>query len=286
MTPLITIGIPFYNAEKFLSQAILSVLNQTYQDWELILLDDGSSDTSLSIARKFTDTRIKVISDGKNRGLVYRLNQLSRMAQGCYYARMDADDIMHPKRLEQQINFLESTKNVDVVGSGYYSIDENNNIAGKYIANKNLDNIQSLLKNGGFVHPSIMGRTDWFIQNPYNSDMERMEDFELWLRTIEKSSFYNINDALLFYRTEETSTYKKYVRTNINIIKLLKNKQANITKFDRMKQQFYFTIKIAIYSLFELIQSTEFLVKKRLTGMSTQEKEMALSYLKEALYEK
>ena len=84
-----------------MSDAICSVLNQSYIDWELLLLDDGSTDESLNIAKSFTDGRIKIISDGMNRGLIYRLNESINMARGKFYARMDADDIMHPDRIKK-----------------------------------------------------------------------------------------------------------------------------------------------------------------------------------------
>lgn len=288
MTPLITIGIPFYNAEKFLSQAILSVLNQTYQDWELILLDDGSSDSSLKIAQKYAekDSRIKVLSDGTNKKTAYRLNQLAELGQGIYSARLDADDIMRHDRLEKQVSFMQANPQTDIVGSGYYGIDEKNNILGRFNPNMKMDSITELYKNHVFVQPSIMAKTEWFKKNKYNLAMVRMEDWELWTRTVHYSVFANINEPLIFYRTEATNTYKKYIKTNQNIIKLLTSGTVDIPQRLRVKQIISFSIKIAVYTVFELFQSTEFLVKKRLTGMSTQEKEMALSYLKEALYEK
>ena len=108
--PLISIGIPFYNAEKYLKFAIQSVIAQSYQNWELILVDDGSSDNSLEIAQDFAlkDARIRVICDGKNRKLPYRLNQLILESKGDFIARMDADDIMHPDRLLIQLTYLKN----------------------------------------------------------------------------------------------------------------------------------------------------------------------------------
>ena len=103
MCTLVTIGIPFYNASQFLEYAIKSVINQTYTNWELILVDDGSTDDSLSIARSFNDQRIKILSDGVNKGLVSRLNEIILNSRGSYIARMDADDIMHFERIEKQI---------------------------------------------------------------------------------------------------------------------------------------------------------------------------------------
>ena len=108
---MVTIGLPFYNAEKYLALAIESVLQQTYTNWELLLLDDGSTDNSLSIAQSYAqkDSRIKVISDGKNKNLATRLNELPSLAQGLYLARMDADDIMHSARIVKTIISIESS---------------------------------------------------------------------------------------------------------------------------------------------------------------------------------
>lgn len=103
---LITIAIPAYNCEEYIDYAIQSVINQTYKNWELLLLDDGSTDGTLKKLKTYqTDNRIKVISDGLNKGLVFRLNQSIDLAHGQYYARMDADDIMSIHRIQYQIDF-------------------------------------------------------------------------------------------------------------------------------------------------------------------------------------
>ena len=121
---MVTIGLPFYNAEKYLALAIESVLQQTYTNWELLLLDDGSTDNSLSIAQSYAqkDSRIKVISDGKNKNLATRLNELPSLAQGLYLARMDADDIMHSARIERQLSVLKAHPEIDVLGTNAYII--------------------------------------------------------------------------------------------------------------------------------------------------------------------
>ena len=128
---MVTIGLPFYNAEKYLALAIESVLQQTYTDWELLLLDDGSTDDSLSIAQSYAqkDSRIKVISDGKNKNLATRLNELPSLAQGLYLARMDADDIMHPARIERQLAVLKTHPEIDVLGTNAYIINDENAVA-------------------------------------------------------------------------------------------------------------------------------------------------------------
>src|SRR5690554_372042 len=128
---MITIGIPFYNDEHFLDFAIQSVFNQTYTDWKLILISDGGTDGSLSIARSYEkDPRVTIISDGENRKLPYRLNQIAQLSTTKYLARMDADDIMHPERIEKQLEILQKNPDIDVLGTNAYSIDDENNIQG------------------------------------------------------------------------------------------------------------------------------------------------------------
>ena len=132
------IGISFYNAGEFLDYAICSVLNQTYKNWKLLLLNDGSTDNSLDIAMKYQgDPRIEVLSDGENRGLIYRLNQLISLCESKYFVRMDADDIMHPLRLERQVSFMENNAHIDVLGSWAYSIDVTNKVCGILKVNSN-----------------------------------------------------------------------------------------------------------------------------------------------------
>ena len=122
---MITVAIPFYNAQNFLADSIESVLNQTYKEWQLILIDDGSKDKSLEIAKQYAqnDNRILVISDGDNKNLGSRLNQIAKLAKTRYLARMDADDIMHPQRLQRQFEILENNPNIDVLGTNAYVID-------------------------------------------------------------------------------------------------------------------------------------------------------------------
>lgn len=215
-TPSVTIAIPFYNGESFLREAIQSVLNQTYNDFELLLIDDGSTDSALAIARSFeTDRRVKVISDGENRGLVYRLNQSVELARGSIYARMDADDIMHPERICKQVEFLTSHPEIDVVGTSIYSIDDKDVIRGCHPAKTDI-------KPGelpGLVHPTVAGKTTWFKANKYDPEFVRGEDAELWLRTRKTSRFANINIPLLFYREFGVPTTKKYLKTKATAIK-------------------------------------------------------------------
>ena len=207
---LLTIAIPFYNAEIYLELAIKSVLYQTYSHWILLLVDDGSVDNSIEIAKKYEllDSRIKVYSDGKNKNLPYRLNQIAKLTKTKYLARMDADDIMHPERIERQLDILEKNLKIDVLGTNAYSIDENNNILGVRLKLDKDNN--ELLDTKSFIHPSIMAKTTWFKNNPYDEKALRIEDAELWYRTSSKSCFKVYTEPLLFYREFSSKYYKKY----------------------------------------------------------------------------
>lgn len=202
----ISIGISVYNAEKYLGSAIYSVLNQSYPYWELIVIDDGSTDNSLEIAKQYAknDSRIRIICDGKNKKLPNRLNQIIDEAKYSYIARMDADDIMHPQRLEKQLDFLESNKDYDLVSTGLISIDDNNKVKGYRKVDYLYDDFNSIKASYPIVHPSIMAHRSWFKRNIYSEEYSRAEDFELWSRAISNKDFKMavLPDLLLYYREE------------------------------------------------------------------------------------
>ena len=208
--PRITVGIPFFNAQDTLRAAIHSVLAQTFEDWELLLVDDGSRDNSLLIARSFENSRIKLLTDNQNRGLVARLNQIARTARGQYVARMDADDIMHPDRLAKQVRYLDQNPSVDVVGSWAYEIDGQGIPYGLRTTELKPD-AAAVLESGLFIHPTVTGKRDWFINNPYNPEFIRCEDRELWVRTFELSKFDIIREPLLFYREHDRFRIEAYL---------------------------------------------------------------------------
>jgi glycosyltransferase involved in cell wall biosynthesis len=199
----ITIGLPFYNSVKTLEIAIKSVINQTFQNWELLLLDDGSNDGSTLIAMKYanSDYRIKLITDGKNKGLVARLNQIIEMANGELIARMDADDIMFPERLERQLEVFEQNPNIDIVASAVFTIDENDNPIGiRDDFQISLNDKLQIFTKSLLVHPTILVKKEWYISNRYDPNYLRAEDFELWCRTYKFTKFYRITTPLLLYR--------------------------------------------------------------------------------------
>lgn len=196
----ITVGLPFWNNERTLGAAIRSVLSQTNPDWLLLLVNDGSRDASVSIARSYRDPRIRLIDDPEHRGLVYRLNQIAALAASPYLARMDADDLMHPQRLERQLACLAGAGRPDLVGTAVYIIDQNGSLVAAAGAEPLEATPRQALIQGLFMHPTVAGRTGWFRQNPYDERYVRSEDRELWIRTCGHSKFAKIAEPLYFYR--------------------------------------------------------------------------------------
>ncbi|MGV0939089.1 glycosyltransferase family 2 protein [Empedobacter sp. ULE_I140] len=254
----LTIAIPFYNAEKYLAQAIDSVINQSFQEWNLLLIDDGSNDQSLNIAKEYEkkDDRIKVYSDGLNKNLGYRLNQIPSLVSTKYLARMDADDIMHPLRLQKQIEALEKHPEIDVLGTNAYSIDENNNVVGIRLDT----NCGYLVDVHHFIHPTIMAKTEWFKNNPYDVKAIRLEDAELWFRTKNMNTFKMLSEPLFFYREFSGSYFKKYWKGYKTVFYL--NKKY---KFSKPFVGWIFTtpITILIYFLFEQVLKSDKLNLRR-----------------------
>lgn len=206
MQPLISIGMPVLNCGKTIHAAVSSIVNQSYTHWELLIFDDGSSDNTASVVKSFADSRIKLISDGVNRGLPFRLNQAVASSRGKYFARMDGDDISYPERFEVQSKFLESSPHVDLVGSRVMVFDDHGNVVGGYPFRQTHSEICRRPWAGFYLpHPTWMGRTSWFKANPYRLDATRNEDQDLLLRTHEDSCFACVPDILIGYRQNRLS---------------------------------------------------------------------------------
>lgn len=212
----ISIGIPVYNAEPYLADAIRSVFAQSYSDWELIIIDDGSTDQSLDIAMSIDDPRVRVISDGRNMRLPYRLNQIVRESRYEYVARMDADDLMSPFRLEKQFAILADNSHIDLVSTGVCSITNNNVPVGtrSYHHESSLTLADMIAGRSGIVHASVMAKKDWFLRNPYDETQRLTEDYELWLRAFLRDDFnvFVMRQPYYYYREDNNVTADKMLR--------------------------------------------------------------------------
>lgn len=220
--PKLSIGLPFYNSAKTLLDAVRSVFAQTFCDWELILVDDGSRDGSLDVVRRIADPRVRVISDGINQGLCVRLNQIAALARGELLARMDSDDLMHPLRLARQVEFLDCHPRVDLLDTATFTIDENNRPLG-IRGDHPLNSDPGVALTGCLlVHPTVTGRTRWFRANPYDAGFVRAEDQELWNRTCRNSVFDRLQDPLFFYRESMAGNLHNYLSSARTVRKIMR----------------------------------------------------------------
>ena len=213
-SPRVSVGIPFYNEEETLADAVRSVFAQTLTDWELILVDDGSTDGSLQIARSVDDPRVRVVGDGLHRGLSARLNQIIGLAAAGLVARMDADDLMHPERLLTQLSFLTNNPTVDVVGTGMFILDVDDKPVGKRFPPVHPMSALAALSRGCFIHASVMGRKSWFTTFPYDAAYDGAEDRELWTRAFGRSTFSNIQRCYYYYREHSSFVLQRYSKTS------------------------------------------------------------------------
>jgi glycosyltransferase involved in cell wall biosynthesis len=207
--PVLTIILPAFNSAKTLGAALSSIAAQTFGDWELLVMDDGSTDGSVEIASAFGDDRIRIVSDGVHRGLPCQLNRAVAKVQSKYIARMDADDLAYPSRFQKQIDFLEAHPNVDLVATWMTVFRSDGTLVGIRRGPTGHAEICSRPWAGfPMAHPTWMGRIQWFRENPYSEESIRMEDRELLLRTYAKSQFAVIPEVLLGYREDSLSLRK------------------------------------------------------------------------------
>ncbi|MGH8559848.1 MAG: glycosyltransferase family 2 protein [Methylococcales bacterium] len=207
--PLVSVVMSFHNARDTLASAVKSILWQSYTHWELILLNDGSTDESGEIAKIFDDSRIHFMSDSVCRGLPARLNQGVSLARGEYIARMDADDIAFPDRFARQVAYLQDHPDVDLLATAALLITKNNKPMG--ILKTEMSHEVLCRKSWqGFPmpHPTWMGRADWFQANPYDERARKCEDQALLYRSYRTSRFAGLPDVLLGYRYEGLSVRK------------------------------------------------------------------------------
>lgn len=204
--PLVSIGMSVRNSESTLEPALNSILQQSYPHWELLLLDDGSSDGTPRLARRYKDPRIRLIVDGKRLGLAARLNQAVSLAKGTYFARMDGDDVCYPARLERQVAMLESRQDVDLLGCGSIVFNSDGRAVGMLPVRLEHEEICKHPWAGFYLaHPTWMGKMEWFRKYPYRQDAIRAQDQDLLLRTYRQSRFAALPEILLGYRQETLS---------------------------------------------------------------------------------
>lgn len=223
--PQVSVILPVYNTEKYIAEAVRSILNQTFSDFELLVINDASTDKTLDVLSQFVDPRIKIISNDVNLKVVKTLNKGLRLAKGRFIARMDADDIAHPKRFEKQLLYFKQHPEIDIINTWVQTFGSENNVL-RAATNHELIKARLLFLNP-ITHPAVMFRRDAFTKNNlcYNEEFVNAEDYGLWVAAIDKIKFAAIPELLFKYRVHDN---------NVSVLK-----SSNQSILDKMHYKIY-----------------------------------------------
>jgi len=208
----ISVLLPVKNGATVIAEAIKSIIAQTTDDWELLITDDGSTDGTAAVVKRFSDPRIRLFHHSESRGVAVSLNEMIRNARGEFIARMDADDHSYPRRLEVQRRFLQQRSGIHLCGTAAETFGEQETL---YRFPSNHEAIRAmLLFQPSLVHPSVMWKADVFRKKNlfYQEDPPTAEDYELWVRASECVRFANLRQPLLRYRIDPSIKDSPYVR--------------------------------------------------------------------------
>lgn len=245
--PLVSVIMAAKNVEKYISEAIDSVINQTYKNWELIIVDDGSNDTTLSIINDYTknDSRIKIIHNEKSVGQAFARNTAVKNSSGDFLAILDADDIAMPDRITEQVHFLENNPNVSAIGGHAEIIDDNGKSLGIKRKALNIDAIRfSLLLQNQFIHSTMMIRRGVFNKfGGYDNNFIYAEDYDLWSKIIEKNIVLNIDKVVSKFRIQPGSVTKmkdtQIIQLKNNMVVVFRNVRNLVDYTDDQIQKMY-----------------------------------------------
>lgn len=220
--PLVTVLLPVYNNEQ-INVCIDSVLNQTYTDFELLIIDNASTDKTTDVIKSYNDKRIKLIINDKNIGPTGSLNKGINLIDTKYIARIDADDLMLPERLQKQVEFMETNPEYGIVGSWTKHIDENGNLSPINKLCITDEGIRAyMMIQSPFYHPAVMLRTSVLKDNNlnYNLDIRVAVEYELWNKILKYSKGSNLPEVLTYYRISSNSLTNKNAK--LKVIEYLK----------------------------------------------------------------
>lgn len=225
---MISVVLPVYNVSLYIKEALDSILNQTIQDFEIIIIDDCSTDKTIEIVQSFKDARIRIFTKPENKGLIDSLNIGFKAAKGKYIARMDGDDLSDLKRFEKQLYVLENNPEIKVCGSWLQAFGKDDKII------KHKEHHDQILVNM-MVHCSmslgaVMLDRVWAEGEYFDENKKHVEDYDFWSRVIWKGKLYNIQEVLYYYRIHEnqvSNTYNEIQRKGDIPIKLVFFKKLN-----------------------------------------------------------
>jgi len=228
MTPRISVVMPVFNGEKYLKKAIESILNQTFLDFEFLIINDGSTDKSVEIIESYNDPRIRLVHNEQNLGLIATLNRGLNLCKGEYIVRMDADDISLPSRLEKQVKFLDFNPDIAICGTLLKTFGNISSSILKY-PEKSESIKSALLFNCPIAHPSVMMKRSAIKGLYYDSSYKHAEDYQLWTRASKYLKLFNIQEVLLLYRTHPKQVSQDHLAEQLlSSKKIMQNQLKNL----------------------------------------------------------
>lgn len=255
MEPFVSVVMTIYNGQSYLKESINSILEQQYQNFEFIIVNDGSSDHSDKIVLSYSDKRIKYFQFLENQGVVNRLNFAFEKANGVYIVKMDQDDISKRDRIEKQVRFMENHLDIGICGSYVRLFGAKTGIWKMPTTN---DEIKAALINGSpFCHPSVIFRKQVIIDNKikYSDGFNLTDDYELWTQLFSVTKFANLNIPLLHYRiSEEQVSFKRKKEQDQQIQVLRKRLLDAVYEISESEFNLIFNIQktVSVYNKFEI----------------------------------
>ncbi len=216
--PAVSVVLPAFNTEKYVGEAVESILSQTFTDFELIVIDDGSGDRTAEILRGYAraDARLRILSNGNNRGIPKTRNIGIKAARGRYIAWQDADDISLPERLQKQFDYMEKHSEVALLGTAKNTISDTGELLKENVVSLLKPKFEDLLQMNRFVNGSTMIRKSALeVVGGYDETFYSAEDYELWLRIAKRFPVANLPEVLYIYRVHLESMINKFRHTNI-----------------------------------------------------------------------
>ncbi|WP_299454314.1 glycosyltransferase family A protein [uncultured Microscilla sp.] len=224
--PLVSVVMPVYNASPYLTQSMQSILNQTYANFEFIIIDDGSTDDSLKVIEKYTDRRIQVYQHSQNQGVIAALNQGFGMAKGKYIARMDADDYCEITRFEKQVYLMEAQPDIDLCGTWVAYVSQHSKTTTQLPVNS--EAIKAfLLWGNSIMHATTMFRRSFLLKHhlKFEQGFVHAEDYDLWTRCLAIAQFINIPEVLYHIRQNNQQVSVRFKALQIKNTQLIHQRQ-------------------------------------------------------------
>ncbi len=284
--PLVSVLMPVYNAEKHLKEAMNSILLQTYQHLEVVIVNDGSTDGSEALLLSYDDPRIRLLVNSENKGLIYSLNYGLSACKGKYVARMDADDICMQERIAEQVAFMEQHPEIGVCGCDYTQFSESGEQSFRALSDHD-EILSQMIFNSSVVHPSLMLRRSVLqdFDPVFNPGYHHSEDYELWSKLILQTQFSAVHRLLFRYRIHAAQVTQKHSEQQQLSASRVRKELLGKLGFSYTEQEVDLLSQMAAHRLFDKKEQLDLLEQflEKLIAQNDQSKRIAPEIFKKVL---